>query len=170
MWWFSSEPSADFSHVIKINICFSKKNCNWQWVIRRNEVWILTVPNGSKWTGGKHEIISESRCLLKIKSISILDITSFRKINQRWNKISLSPFCLFTKFCFLNTLVLSKRQRLFSPLQGPIAWCACSGSHSQGLFSASFTRYFHFLLPLLSHTFPFKQHSLNFIHSCNTHF
>lgn len=80
------------------------------------------------------------------KSISILDITSFRKINQRWKKISLVNSCFFTKFFLLNTSLHSKRQYLCSPLQGPTARCGCSVSHAQGLFSVSFTHSFRFIL------------------------
>lgn len=124
--------------------------------------WILTVSRGSKCPGGKHEIISESHCSLKMKSISMLDISYFRKINQSWNKISLMPSSLFTKFSFLNTPLHSKRQHLFLPFQGLTAQCSW--------LRITLPRNSHFLLPLLPRTFPQKQRPLSSIHSCNTHF
>lgn len=110
--------------------------------MRRNEVWILTVSSGNKCPGGKQEIISESHCSLKMKSISILGISYFRKINQSWNKISVVHSSLFTKFCFLNTPLHSKRQHLFCHSKAPQHNVLGSGSQSQGLPTFLF-HYFH---------------------------
>lgn len=111
-------------------------------MIRRNEVWILTVSGGSKCPGGKHEIISESHCSLKMKSSSILDIGYFRRINQSWNEISVVHSSLLTKFCFWILHCTAGNNISFCHSKAPQHNVLDSGWNSQEIPTFLF-HYFH---------------------------